>query len=326
MASITLRQIKGAPLTHQELDDNLTNVNSELGGKVQEVLGTSGRITISGTTSPTVDLASGVATAGSASLASITVDTYGRVTSYSSGTAYTDTNARSAVSAGTGISYSSSTGVIAVDTSTIATKSYADSAASSAVAAVIDTAPSTLDTLNELAAALGDDPNFATTITNSVAAKVSSVSGTSGRITSSGGTTPSIDLASGIVTAGTYAGKVTVDTYGRVTSASNDITGRIEPIYDIGTSGGTIAPNAANGAVQKITLNSSLTINGLTSPVAGQSITLFIYGGTSYTSITSTMKFLGGIKTLTATSGCIDVLTIYYDGTTYFAALGKGYA
>jgi hypothetical protein len=40
-----------------------------------------------------------------------------------------------------------------------------------AVAAVIDAAPASLDTLNELAAALGDDANFATTVTNSLAAK-----------------------------------------------------------------------------------------------------------------------------------------------------------
>lgn len=40
---------------------------------------------------------------------------------------------------------------------------------SAMIAAVIDSAPGTLDTLNELAAALGDDPNFATTITNLIA-------------------------------------------------------------------------------------------------------------------------------------------------------------
>jgi hypothetical protein len=40
-----------------------------------------------------------------------------------------------------------------------------------AVASIVDSAPSTLDTLNELAAALGDDANFATTITNALAAK-----------------------------------------------------------------------------------------------------------------------------------------------------------
>ena len=97
-------------------------------------------------------------------------------------------------------------------------------------------------------------------------------------------------------------------------------------IYDLGTTGGTIAPNVTNGNVQKITLNAALTINGFTSPVAGQSVTLIIYGGTAYTEITSTMKFAGGIKTLTATAGCIDILSIYYDGTTYFASLNKGFA
>jgi len=38
-------------------------------------------------------------------------------------------------------------------------------------AAIVDSAPATLDTLNELAAALGDDPNFATTVTASLSGK-----------------------------------------------------------------------------------------------------------------------------------------------------------
>ena len=50
-----------------------------------------------------------------------------------------------------------------------ANKSYVDAQ----IAATIDAAPGTLDTLNELAAALGDDPNFATTVSNSIATKVS---------------------------------------------------------------------------------------------------------------------------------------------------------
>jgi len=40
-----------------------------------------------------------------------------------------------------------------------------------ALAALVDASPGTLDTLNELAAALGDDPNFATTMANALAAK-----------------------------------------------------------------------------------------------------------------------------------------------------------
>lgn len=43
---------------------------------------------------------------------------------------------------------------------------------SSAVAALVASAPGTLDTLNELAAALGDDPDFAATITTALGNRV----------------------------------------------------------------------------------------------------------------------------------------------------------
>ena len=45
--------------------------------------------------------------------------------------------------------------------------------ATNIIASITDSAPTTLDTLNELAAALGDDPNFATTVTDSIATKAS---------------------------------------------------------------------------------------------------------------------------------------------------------
>lgn len=46
------------------------------------------------------------------------------------------------------------------------------------LAALVASAPATLDTLNELAAALGSDPNFATTVTNSIATKLPLAGGT----------------------------------------------------------------------------------------------------------------------------------------------------
>ena len=68
-------------------------------------------------------------------------------------------------------------------TLTVATPSNATDAASkgyvdTAVANVIDAAPGALDTLNELAAAINDDANFATTITTALAGKLALTGGT----------------------------------------------------------------------------------------------------------------------------------------------------
>jgi hypothetical protein len=47
--------------------------------------------------------------------------------------------------------------------------------ATNIISSITDSAPATLDTLNELAAALGDDANFSTTVTNSIATKIGNV-------------------------------------------------------------------------------------------------------------------------------------------------------
>ena len=49
---------------------------------------------------------------------------------------------------------------------------------STAISNLVDSAPSTLDTLKELASALGDDVNFSTTVTNSIATKLPLAGGT----------------------------------------------------------------------------------------------------------------------------------------------------
>ena len=57
------------------------------------------------------------------------------------------------------------------------------------LAALVDSAPTTLNTLNELAAALGDDANFSTTVTNSIATKMATAGGTfTGDVTFQGDT------------------------------------------------------------------------------------------------------------------------------------------
>jgi hypothetical protein len=98
-----------------------------------------------------------------------------------------------------------------------------------------------------------------------------------------------------------------------------------EKVHSLGTTSGTIAPNAVNGNVQTITLNGNLTINAFTSPVSGQTITLIITTGGTGRTLTSSMLFAGGSKTLSTTS-TVDILTMSYIGTTYYASLVKGYA
>jgi hypothetical protein len=62
------------------------------------------------------------------------------------------------------LSYFETSDGIDIDLSNYYTKSQTDTNIGTAIAALVDSAPSTLDTLNEIATALGDDPNFATTI------------------------------------------------------------------------------------------------------------------------------------------------------------------
>jgi len=122
---------------------------------------------------------------------------------------YTDARSRSSISSGGDLSYNSTTGVMSYTTPTtiaslsnhdtddlsegatnlyytdtrvgtyLTNNSYAtQSYVNTQVSNLVDSAPSTLDTLNELAAALGDDANFSTTVTNSIATKLPLAGGT----------------------------------------------------------------------------------------------------------------------------------------------------
>jgi hypothetical protein len=67
------------------------------------------------------------------------------------------------------------------------------------IAALVDSSPSALNTLNELAAALGDDANFSTTVTNSIGTKLPLAGGTmSGALTIS----QSADLHTQLISTG----------------------------------------------------------------------------------------------------------------------------
>ena len=88
--------------------------------------------------------------------------------------AYADQSELDAVATANAYTDAEIAAIPAPDYTGLATETYADTAATTAAAAIVDSSPATLDTLNELAAALGDDPNFATTVTNQIAGKADS--------------------------------------------------------------------------------------------------------------------------------------------------------
>jgi len=140
-----------------------------------------------------------------------------------------------------------------VDMSGLASETYVNTS----IANLVDTAPATLDTLNELAAALGDDPNFATTMTNALAGKVDDsqvlTNVPSGAVfTDTVYTHPSYNGDDFSVDTGALAGatvvsdidiNVTTDTLGHVTDANGVVATRTLTLADLGYTGATNANN-----------------------------------------------------------------------------------
>jgi len=116
---------------------------------------------------------------------------------------------------------------------------------------------------------------------------------------------------------------------------SGSITSFLQPVVvkeirdtvHTATFASTFTPDAANGALQNVTLTGSITINAFANPVAGQTVTLILtQGGSGSYTLTSTMKFAGGLKTLSTAVGSVDMLTITYTGSVYYASLVTGFA
>jgi hypothetical protein len=134
-----------------------------------------------------------------------------------------------------------------------ATESYVNTQ----VANLVDSSPTTLDTLNELAAALGDDPNFATTVSNQIGLKANSA-----------------DLAT-VATTGSYNDLLnkpdltvltSVDTIQLDTTYNGPTpTGQIswnssDGTVDIGLNGGNVVLQVGQEQVQRINNNTGSTL------------------------------------------------------------------
>jgi hypothetical protein len=99
-----------------------------------------------------------------------------------------------------------------------------------------------------------------------------------------------------------------------------------ETINFLGNVSGTVTPDLNTGSIISMILTGNITLNSLANVVTGASATLkLIQDGTGNRTLSSTMKFASGFKTLSTAPNSIDVISVFYDGTDYLATLTTGY-
>ena len=170
-----------------------------------------------------------------------------------------------------------------------ATKGYVDTE----VSGLVDSAPAALNTLNELAAALGDDASFSTTVTNSIAAKLPLAGGTmTGDINANSNTVSGLKAPSASNDATTKTYVDTADALklnlsggtlsGNIAMGDNKVTGLAAPtadgdaarkkyVDDIAGSGTAAATSASNAATSATNAANSATASANSATAASSS-------------------------------------------------------
>lgn len=177
------------------------------------------------------DIVAGVLEAGTHTNITVTYDDIANKINLAS--TYGDEQVMDAIAlsltAGTGITKTyddvANTITVSVDTSSIATQSYVTTAISN----LVNSAPALLNTLNEIAAAIGNDANFATTITNSIANAITTANEyTDEAVAGLGNSLPNIYVPLSDVAA--VDGVASLNSSGKVPDTQLDIDERIQDV------------------------------------------------------------------------------------------------
>jgi hypothetical protein len=214
-------------------------------------------------------------------------------------------------------------------------KAYVDSE----VAGVVDSAPSALNTLNELAAALGDDANFSTTVTNSIGTKLPLAGGTmTGNIVMSGSeTVDGRDVSAdgtkldGIEASADVTDATNVDAAGAV--MNSDLDGKGELLVGDGSGDPTALAAGTNGYVLKA--NSSTTTglewaaetgggSGEANQNAFSTVAVSGQSDVAADSATDTLTLAAGSNVTITTNASNDTVTIASTDTNTTYSVGDG--
>ena len=172
----------------------------------------------------------------------------------------------------------------------LATETYVDNK----VASIVDSSPEALNTLNELAAALGDDPNFATTVATEIGKKVDKTITVNGHALSSNVTVTKSDVGLGsVVNTGDSATPVSGGTTKFTTGgAYTELAKKVDKVDGKGlsTNDYTTAEKNKLAAIAENANNYSL-------PVAGSSLGGVKSGGDVYISPNGVISVKGNMPT-----------------------------
>lgn len=224
------------------------------------------------------------------------------------------------VAAGTGISVVLANGISTINNTGILSVSAGNGISAATVNGVATVTNTGILSVSAGSGISASTVNGVATITNTNMLSISAGDGISaatvGNVTTVTNTGVLNVIAGNSISVSTTNGNATVN---------NTFT---ETVYSGGNWSGTVSPNRNNGTIQKYTLTGNITLNAPTNIATGQGITLILtqdgVGGRLLTA-NSAYKFASSFNTLSAGAGAIDMLNIFYDGSTYYVTLTVGY-
>jgi hypothetical protein len=185
-----------------------------------------------------------------------------------------------------------------------------------AVSALVDSAPALLDTLNELAAAIGDDANFATTLSTSVGTKVSKAGDTmsgnlalgGNKVTGLGAPTDSADAAtkSYVDTQNTNQSTTLTTAIATakseaISAAASDATTKADSARTTAQSSATSALNAVKDGTTPFTavnVNDVAIVKAATTTVSSAgTVNALTWAAADYRTAKALVKFKNGVNT-----------------------------